>query len=277
MPDSLNLTSHVKRWITGILLGLPVILCIAYGPPWSWWFLVTIAGEIGLWELYGLLFPSPVSWKWRLCYFAGGLLLPSGAYLSGITGLNFALFISFFAALFVMMISSPLDREEIGRIGHLCFAWMYLPYFISFILLIGVGQDGRSWIFFLLAVIIAGDTAAYYVGSRAGRYKLYQAVSPKKTIEGSVGGLFSSIIAGTVIGLIFLRDMPLARLFFFSLMTAAVGQIGDLIESMIKRNAGKKDSSGLLPGHGGLLDRLDAFIFVFPLLWCLLQLTGSGK
>ncbi len=276
MPDSLKSSSSVKRWVTGILVGLPVLVCIAAGPAWSWWLLVSLVTTIGLWEMHGLLFHVPLSGKWRFFSFAAGLFLPLATYLWGITGLNFALFLSFFAALCLMMISSPLDCDEISRIALLSFAWLYLPYFISFVLLIRGAPQGRFWILFLLVVIVAGDAGAYHTGRRIGRHKLYRAVSPKKTIEGAIGGLFFSIVAGSVIGLIFLRNVPLARLFFFSLAVAATGQVGDLIESMIKRNSGKKDSSGLLPGHGGLLDRLDSLIFAFPVLWALLQWAPPG-
>ncbi len=277
MPDSLKSNPHIQRWVTGILTGVPVLFCIAAGPPWSWWLLVSLVTAIGLWELHGLLFDVPLSWKWRFFLFAAGLFLPLGTYLWGITGLNFALFVSFFAALSLMMIFSPLDRGQIGQIALLLFAWLYLPYLISFVLLIGGTLQGRSWILFLLAVIIAGDTGAYYTGVRIGRHKLYQTVSPKKTIEGAIGGLFSSIVAGSIIGLILLRNMPLSRLLFFSLAVAAAGQLGDLIESMIKRTSGKKDSSALLPGHGGMLDRVDSLIFACPVLWALLQWASAGK
>ncbi|MGO9017937.1 MAG: phosphatidate cytidylyltransferase [Syntrophobacteraceae bacterium] len=273
MPDSLKSSSYIQRWVTGILVGLPVLVCVAAGPPWSWWLLVSLAAIIGLWELHSLLFHSPLSEKWRFFLFAAGLFLPFATYLWGITGLNFALFVSFFLALCLMMIFSPLDRDEIGRIALLSFALLYLPYFLSFVLLLGEAPQGRSWILFLLVVIVAGDTGAYYTGRQIGRHKLCPTVSPKKTVEGAVGGLFLSIVGGSVIGLIFLRNVPLARLFFFSLTVAATGQVGDLIESMIKRNSGKKDSSGLLPGHGGLLDRLDSLIFAFPVLWALVQWT----
>jgi len=276
MPDSLKSSSFIQRWVTGILVGLPVLVCIAAGPTWSWWLLVSLVTTIGLWELHGLLFHVPLSWKWRLFSFAAGLLMPFGAYLWGITGLNFALFVSFFAALCLMMISAPLDCDELRRIALLSFAWLYLPYFISFALLIGEAPQGKFWILFLLAVIVAGDAGAYHTGLRIGRHKLYPAVSPMKTIEGAIGGLLLSIIAGSIIGLFFLRNVPLARLFFFSLTVAAIGQVGDLIESMIKRNSGKKDSSRLLPGHGGVLDRLDSLIFAFPVLWALLQWAPPG-
>ncbi len=200
-----------------------------------------------------------------------GSCMPLGTYLWGITGLNFALFISFFAALSLMMLSSPLDCEEIARIALLSFAWLYVPYFVSFVLLVGAAPQGRFWILFVLAVTVAGDAGAYHTGFRIGRHKLYQIVSPKKTIEGAVGGLISSVIAGSIVGLIFLNNVPLAALCLFSLAVAVTGQIGDLIESMLKRNSGKKDSSGLLPGHGGVLDRLDSLIFSFPVMWALLQ------
>jgi len=227
--------------------------------------------------MHGLLFQAPLSGIWQIFSFAAGLFLPLGAYLWGIAGLNFTLFISFFAALSLMMLSSPLDRDQIGRVGLLSFAWLYVPYFMSFVLLIGAAPQGRFWILFVLAVTVAGDVGAYHTGSRIGRRKLYQIVSPKKTIEGAIGGLFSSVVAGSAVGFIFLRNVPFATLLFFSLAVAVTGQIGDLIESMLKRNCGKKDSSALLPGHGGILDRLDSLIFSFPVMWALLQLDAQNK
>ncbi len=271
MSDSPKSRSHVQRWVTGILAGLPVLACITAGPPWIWYLLVSLVTLLGLWEMHGLLFPVPLPAKWQIFSFVIGLLLPLATFLWGIAGLNFALFISFFAALSLMMLSCPLDRDQIGRIALLSFAWLYLPYFLSFVLLVGAAPQGRFWILFVLVVTVAGDSGAYYTGLRFGRRKLYQIVSPKKTIEGSAGGLFSSVAAGSIMGFIFLRDVPLASLFFFSLAVAITGQVGDLIESMLKRNCGKKDSSSLLPGHGGILDRLDSLIFSFPVMWALLQ------
>ena len=277
MPDSPKPSSHIQRWVTGILVGLPVLVCITAGPPWSWYLIVSLATALGITELQGLLFQAPLSGKWRIFSFVAGLLLPLGTYLWGINGLNFTLFISFFAALSLMMFSSPLDRDEIGRVALLLFAWLYLPYFLSFVLLVGAAPQGRYWILFVLVVTVAGDAGAYHIGSRIGRHKLYQIVSPKKTIEGAVAGLFSSAAAGTALGLVLLKNVPLATLLFFGLTVAVTGQIGDLIESMLKRNADKKDSSALLPGHGGILDRLDSLIFSFPVMWALLQLSAQDK
>jgi phosphatidate cytidylyltransferase len=271
MSESPKPRSHKQRWVTGILAGLPVLFCVTAGPPWSWYLLVSLVTALGLWEMHGLLFQAPLSARWRILSFAAGLFMPLGTYLWGIAGLNFTLFISFFAALSLMMLSCPLDRDQIRRIALLSFAWLYLPYFVSFVLLVGAAPQGRFWILFVLVVTVAGDSGAYHTGSRIGRRKLYQIVSPKKTIEGAIGGLFSSVAAGCIVGFIFLRNAPFAALFFFSLAIAVTGQIGDLMESMLKRNCGKKDSSALLPGHGGILDRLDSLIFSFPVMWALLQ------
>ncbi|MDR3557760.1 MAG: phosphatidate cytidylyltransferase [Syntrophobacteraceae bacterium] len=276
MSETPKSHSSKLRWITGILLGLPVLACVLAGPHWVGLALVLLAVEIGLWELHGLLLEVAFPAKWKMFSYAAGLFIPYLTYRWGVTGLNSALFLSLFSALTLMMISAPLDRDEIGRIAMLSFAWLYVPYLLSFVLLLWDGPNGRYWILFLLAVIVAGDSGAYFTGLKMGTRKLYPTVSPKKTVEGSLGGLCASLVTGVVLGLIFLRNVPLASLCVFSLAVAVAGQVGDLIESMIKRNSGKKDSSGLLPGHGGLLDRLDSLLFAFPVLWALLRLSADG-
>jgi phosphatidate cytidylyltransferase len=276
MTENIISPSSKLRWITGLLIGLPILAIVVAGPRWSGLALVVLAVAIGMWELHGLIFQPPLPWKWKLFLYATGLLFPWLTYRWGITGLNCALFSSFFSALALMMLSAPLDRDEIGRIAMLAFAWLYVPYLLSFVLLIWDKPDGKYWVLFVLAVIVAGDSGAYFTGRKIGSLKLYPTVSPKKTVEGALGGLCSSVVAGCLIGLIFLRPFPFSSFCIFSLAAAVAGQVGDLIESMVKRNSGKKDSSGLLPGHGGLLDRLDSLLFAFPVLWALLQLSASG-
>ncbi|MDR3567015.1 MAG: phosphatidate cytidylyltransferase [Syntrophobacteraceae bacterium] len=276
MPYNTQSHSDTLRWITAIFIGIPVLACVIAGPRWSGLGLVALAVAIGMWELHGLLFEAPLPWPWRLFSYAAALFFPYLTYRWGVTGLNCALLLSFFSALTLMMVTAPLDREKIARISLLSFAWLYVPYLLSFVLLLWAKPEGRYWVLFLLSVIVAGDSGAYFTGRKMGSRKLYPAVSPKKTVEGALGGLCSSVVAGFVIGLIFLRPFPLSHLLLFSVAAASAGQLGDLVESMIKRNSGKKDSSGLLPGHGGLLDRLDSLLFAFPVLWALLQLSASS-
>lgn len=271
MSDPPKSNSHAQRWFTGLAVGLPVLACLAAGPHWTWWLLVSISASIGIWELHGIFFRDPLPLKWRILSFCVTLSMPMATFLWGIQGINLALLISVFAAFFLMMLSSPRDPEEIGRIAHLVLAWLYIPYMLSHLLLIGGFTEGRFWIVFVLGVIVAGDAGAYHTGVALGRHKLCEKVSPKKTVEGSLGGLAASILIGLILGVLFSRRTGIGQLLFFGLLIALSGQIGDLIESMIKRNCGKKDSSTLLPGHGGILDRLDSLLFSFPLMWLLLQ------
>lgn len=271
MPDTSRPISHEQRLTTGISIGLPVLACIAAGPHWSWLVLVTAAIALGLWEAHSLFFSEPLPSKWLACSYAVGVFFPIAAYVLGPPGLSFALYFSLLAAFAVMMISSPSASDELPRIARLTLAWLYVPYLLSYVLLLGSAPRGRFWILFVLAVIVADDTGAYFTGVKLGTHKLCESISPKKTVEGSIGGLLLSISAGLLFGMIVFQNVHASQLLLFSLLIAVTGQVGDLVESMIKRNCGKKDSSRLLPGHGGILDRLDSLLFAFPLMWFLLR------
>ncbi len=120
----------------------------------------------------------------------------------------------------------------------------------------------------LLFVVFSCDTGAYYVGHRWGRHKLWPAVSPGKTIEGAIGGLLSSVVVSLVVGTLLPIDVAtVGFLLALGFVLALVGQVGDLMESMLKRVSQVKDAGGILPGHGGLLDRLDSLIFAFPVVY----------
>jgi len=143
----------------------------------------------------------------------------------------------------------------------------------------GIPNQGPVFLAFPLAVTWIADTAAYLVGTQYGRRKMAPLVSPAKTVEGAVASLVAAVAVGALMGWIFLRPHP------DPLLSAVVGgimgflmgitvQLGDLIESLFKREAGVKDSGGLLPGHGGILDRFDALIFTLPLAYALINLAG---
>jgi len=127
-----------------------------------------------------------------------------------------------------------------------------------------------DWRFVLLAFVItwSTDTGAYFIGCHFGRHKLAPKISPKKTIEGAIGGLIVTLIVGWIYSLFFF-DISIIRLLIFLAMSSVIAQAGDLIESAIKRWAGVKDSGKILPGHGGVLDRFDSMLVVAPLVYFL--------
>jgi phosphatidate cytidylyltransferase len=127
---------------------------------------------------------------------------------------------------------------------------------------------GPQWLFLALALAFSSDTLAYFFGRGFGKHKLYEAVSPKKTIEGSVGGLLGGVLAMVGFGHYWLApELPIVHAVVLGVIGSMLGQLGDLVESMIKRTFGVKDSGNVLPGHGGMLDRVDGLLFVAPLVY----------
>jgi phosphatidate cytidylyltransferase len=142
---------------------------------------------------------------------------------------------------------------------------------LSLLVLLRSAPEGATWIFLLCAVIFAGDTAALYAGTLWGRHKLSAAISPGKTVEGAVAGLAANLAIGSGAKLFFLPEWGWGFCLVFSLAVGAAGQVGDLFESALKRSSNVKDSGSLLPGHGGVLDRIDALLFAAPVAFLGLQ------
>jgi phosphatidate cytidylyltransferase len=134
-----------------------------------------------------------------------------------------------------------------------------------------------QWLTVTLCTAFFADTFAYGFGRAWGRHRLYPAVSPKKTWEGSVGGVLGSVVATTGVGSLWLLpQLPLSHAIALAVVASVCGQAGDLVESMIKRTFGVKDSGTLLPGHGGMLDRIDALLFVAPVVYAYVVLVWAG-
>jgi phosphatidate cytidylyltransferase len=127
--------------------------------------------------------------------------------------------------------------------------------------------DGPRLVFFLLLVVWLGDAGAYYVGRQFGKHPLSPLISPKKTIEGGIGGVITSVIAAVVIHFTFFPKFALLHAVIAGVVLSACGVVGDLAESMWKRSAAVKDSGTLIPGHGGFLDRFDSIFFTAPILY----------
>lgn len=154
--------------------------------------------------------------------------------------------------------------------GFCVLAALYVGF--GFYYFIETREAGVIFVFFALFITWATDSGAYFVGRSFGKRKLWPEISPKKTIEGSVGGIIAAIIVALIISLVGDMDIPVFKLLIATAVLSVFGQLGDLAESALKRHYGVKDSGTLLPGHGGILDRTDSWLFVFPLVH-LLQLV----
>ncbi len=179
------------------------------------------------------------------------------------------------AAVFLTTLPFAFTRNlgDVSRsIGISLFGMIYLAFGFSTLLLIRRGsvvdaETAGGWITFLFAAIWIIDTAAYFVGANFGKHKLSPAISPNKTVEGFVGGFLGAILTAGIFNFIFLKQVGFAHLILPGLVIAFFGQLGDLVESIFKREMGVKDSSNLIPGHGGMLDRFDSLVMAAPALY----------
>jgi phosphatidate cytidylyltransferase len=128
-------------------------------------------------------------------------------------------------------------------------------------------DKGALWIIFVLVLAFAGDIVALYAGKYFGKHKLVPLISPGKTVEGLIGLVFGSTLACLIFSYYFFPEIPLTHIAILAFTGSIIGQLGDICESAIKRNYGLKDASSLLPGHGGILDRLDCLIFIAPFVY----------
>ncbi len=152
----------------------------------------------------------------------------------------------------------------------------YVGFCLAHIWLLRTLPNGKAWVLFLLLVIFSGDAAAYYVGRAVGKHKLRPDVSSGKTVEGAVGGLAANLLAGLIAWFLLFNHFEPRLLLPAAVIIGIVGQIGDLVESIVKRSFGVKDSGQILPGHGGVFDRVDAVMLAAPFLYWIIYF-GYGE
>lgn len=160
--------------------------------------------------------------------------------------------------------------DALARVSAALFPSLYLALPIGALLAIRV-HEGPGPLFLLMLTVMVSDTAQYYAGRLAGRRPLAPAVSPKKTTEGAIGGFVFGALVLAIAGAWWLPRVPVAFRALLGVTVVALGITGDLFESMLKRSAGVKDSAVLIPGHGGVLDRIDALLFAAPVYYIVIQ------
>lgn len=262
---------HLKRWLTAIV-ALPIIYLLVSTGGLLFFLLIAAVSVVTLWEYYRAAFRSDAVGPERLIPLLGLCLSPVIVWTVYHGNMVYVPLILAVDLILVAGLSLPLfkiDTQAPVLVAKQVLGLVYIPIFLSFLILLRFSPSGAGWIFWLLLIVAAGDTGAYYSGTYLGRHKLCPWVSPKKTIEGSLGGLGANVIVALLFKMILLPSLAAFPCVVFALVIGIAGQVGDLFASEFKRSAGIKDSGSLLPGHGGFLDRLDALLFASPLAYLL--------
>ncbi|NMO96193.1 phosphatidate cytidylyltransferase [Paenibacillus lemnae] len=262
-----------QRLITGIIAGVLFLgLCFAGG---LWYHLLIFAMSlIGFYEFAKMVKISPFGGTAILGYLGvAWFVFPWN--LSGIA-IQFTFIQVIWTLLFLFLVVTVMSKNKtnIQQVSLLFLGTVYIGAGFAYIAESRSTPDGHGlfWTFLLFASIWASDAGAYFVGKKLGKIKLWPAISPNKTVEGALGGVVIAVLVSILFSLFSDGILPLGNAVLIGLVSAVIGQLGDLIQSAYKRVYGIKDSGSILPGHGGILDRCDSWIIVFPFvhIWGLL-------
>lgn len=285
----------LQRVLTAVVLIPIVVAAVWWGPTWLVALLTAVVTLLALYEFLRLGLQVGMRGYLRWTTVCALLLVfeqwaavevqtyPLGGQLTLVRATGAAAFplevvlILFVIGAGVIAIASRRGlAETLPALGISAAALLFVALPLSYLVrLHGMGRLGPHWLLFTLALIWAGDTLAYFSGRVIGRIPLAPQLSPKKTWEGAVGGLVGSLLVAVP----FAQWMEIEawHLVVLAGLANIAGQVGDLAESAYKRSAGVKDSGVLLPGHGGMLDRIDSLIFATPVVWCYVGLVLQGQ
>jgi len=251
--------------IISSIVSLPILLAIIYfGTPFHFFLLLEFAIFIGLYEFYRMIEKGGLG-----CYKWAGIILGillSAAIFKG-AYINLVIASSVIILFIIRIFEGNTSDNTFSYVSNTIFGIVYVSFLMSYLGVIRAsGDNGRELIFFVLLITWMGDTTAYYGGKGFGKHKLAPAISPKKTVEGAIIGLIGSIV-GAIIAKSWFLDISILNAIAAGILIGVFGQFGDLSESIIKRNLQVKDSGGIIPGHGGILDRVDSLLFSAPVFY----------
>ncbi|HYK73357.1 MAG TPA: phosphatidate cytidylyltransferase [Pseudoneobacillus sp.] len=254
-----------QRIITAIVAAAIFIPIVMYGGiPFI--ILTYLIASIGLFEILKMkrinLFSLPGYISLLLLWI---LLLPQ-QYLKVLTDIDYTKMELFFLVVLLFLTYTVVTKNKFTfeDVGFAVLGTLYVG--LGFYYFIETRDAGLTYILYSLFIIWATDSGAYFIGKAIGKRKLWPEISPNKTVEGSLGGVISALVVAVLFIVFTDIDVSLFKLLVVTMILSVFGQIGDLVESALKRHFNVKDSGNLLPGHGGILDRFDSLLFVWPLL-----------
>jgi phosphatidate cytidylyltransferase len=269
------------RILTALVMAPLAFWIIGWAPEWFFLLVLVAIVERGLYEFYSLCRHAGYKTVPVIGYVGGGAFcLAQSAGIYSASSLPYP----FISVLILSVVLTPIvglrwpsePKYFLSATALTIFGIFYIGFCLSWLVPMRFlyPPEGRIVCLFLFLVIIFGDIFALYVGRAIGRTPLWPRISPKKTVEGSLGGLVGSLAVGWGFAHWFWQTEPVKNVILYAGVIAVVGQVGDLVESAIKRAGDVKDSGTLLPGHGGLLDRIDSLIFAVPVFAVMLAIAG---
>jgi phosphatidate cytidylyltransferase len=261
VSPAVAMSNLVLRVLTAVV-GLPLVAALVlWRQPLGFGALVLLVAGLALTEYAAMTLPTAPR-RLRGMIVAVGVALSAGLYL--MPGWAIVWVVTAFILTSALVLLNPGDIPAAGaRLGFAVFGVFYLGTLSApLAMLQRDAPHGPAWVLLAVAVTFGNDTGAYFAGKALGRHKLYPAVSPSKTVEGGVGGMVASLAIMLLARAFLAPWLTVGDCLLVALPAGVIGPTGDLVESLIKRAAGAKDSGRLLPGHGGMLDRIDALLFV---------------
>jgi len=256
-----------KRLPTTVVLIIFAYCAIRFLPTAYFSALLYLLISLAVFELVRLTRPRLFSWP--LIFFSGFLIALAFTveWISLVQALTVIVVASGLFFLFSIREQTQLESfvRDIG-IHCLCVFYLYIPLYF----MLELKKLGANFLFFLILVIAIGDSGAYFIGSAFGKHKIYPIASPKKSLEGLIAAVLTAALSGWLSLLLFPVPVTLPTAMFSAAVIGLFSQLSDPVESLFKRASGQKDSGTLLPGHGGVLDRVDSYIFCAPLLFYLI-------
>jgi len=227
--------------------------------------MLALFSAIGIAEFYRMALPERKLELWLAAPAGTALIFVPFARTDGLVTPAIGLFFILFSFLFLFRVRS-IDTAA-REVSFALLAFLYIPFLLMHLVLLRQTPYGVQWLFVMMLIVMTNDSAAYYTGSAFGKHRLYPLVSPKKSIEGAIGGLVGSLGGTLLAKFTFFPQLTFGDAIITALVVGVVGQAGDLFESLLKRSFGVKDSGAIIPGHGGVLDRLDSILFAAPITY----------
>jgi len=258
----------IPRLLSGIIMALVVAFGVIYLPAYLIKIAIILLAGIGCYECAQMLLPKHPSSSVFLATVLGALLTVAMVFhFSQVPVLTLVLPLVIMVTLVFYLFRGPTLDLVVTQISRSLFTVLYVGFLFSFLGYLLDLEMGWAWLLLVLASTFAADTGAFFAGRYLGRHRLAPRVSPAKTLEGLFGGLILSTATAFIFKYWFFNDLSVLDCFGVGAIAGLIGPMGDLAESMIKRSVGVKDSSHLIPGHGGLLDRVDALLFTSPVVY----------